>query len=181
MFSPNLQNVNLASNFLFGNVPEVPSNITSDFRFNYFSDCHESCCLLNVNCTSQCSVSSERVSGPLPLGVEKSEWTEMDVVLLGVRKRIIQIETHFSSSPHFMRSYACPNTSVFEICNTTRINIPVNEYFGVKQLEMDVLFSASQKPNTYQKYVYFVQGDVCATNVKVHLCWNICLLSNNLL
>jgi len=45
----------------------------------------------------------------------------------------------------------------------------VNDSFDGIQLEMNVPFSFSQSPNTYQKYYYSIQGDVCTTNVKVNL------------
>jgi len=160
--------VNLASNFFVGNVPQVNSSfVTSDFRFNFFNNCHKSCCLLNLNCTPQCLTVSESQSGPLPLGVESSVWTELNVTLLGERKRIIQIETHFTSSPHLVRSFACPNTSTLETCDNTRLSTPLNDSFDGIPLKMNVPYSFSQPSSTYQKYVYFIEGDVCTTNVKV--------------
>jgi hypothetical protein len=167
-FLVKVPNVKLASNFLVGNVPESSNSSkgTSDFRFNYFNDCKESCCFLNLNCTPQCLSSGGR-KGPLPLGVEASVWTELNVTLLGTKKRIIQIETRFISSPHFLRSYACPNTSSLVGCNNTRVLTPLNDTFGVIPLETNVTFSSSQAPNTYKKFVYLIQGGVCTTNVKV--------------
>lgn len=173
MQSKFLEFVNLATNFLVGSVPQVPDYLTADFRFNYFDNCNESCCLLNVNCTPQCVSLSKgqerRISSiSLPEGIEKSVWTELNVTLLGEEKRIIQIETHFASAPHLMTSYACPNTSAFGYCdNSAREIVHLNDVPGIIPLEMNMTYSASQAPNTYQKYYYRVIGDVCHTNIQV--------------
>ena len=165
--TPKLRYLNLASNFLSGEIPFFPSDVSCDFRFNYFSNCvGDLCCLMNTNC-SECVDESKGGNGFVPFGVEESVWTEMNVVLLGEKKRIIQIETHFSSSPHLLKSYACANTSELDLCNNTRVSGHLNETFGDIRLEMNVPFENSQNPNTFQKYTYIIQGDVCTTNVKV--------------
>jgi len=163
--------VNLASNFFFFLIPQVPQQTVADFRFNYFNDCDALCCFLNLNCNDQCSAETNETTHSLPFGVEKSVWTELNVTLLGEKKRVIQIETHFSSSPHFVKSYACPNTSSLNPCNSSRVNIVVNDNFDVIPLTENVPYLNSQKPNTYQKYSYVIQRDVCTASVKVILFW----------
>jgi hypothetical protein len=176
MQSKSLQFVNLATNFLVGSVPQVPYYLAADFRFNYFNNCNDSCCLLNTNCTPQCSpltkgLTSDISSISLPEGIEKSVWTELNVTLLGEKKRIIQIETHFTSPPHLMRSYACPSTSSSEDCdNSARGTVRLENISGAIPLEINMAYSASQAPNTYQKYYYRVIGDVCHTNIQVCVC-----------
>jgi hypothetical protein len=163
--------INLASNFFVGNTPEVTVDTTSaDFRFNYFSDCgNELCCLIHTDCASQCTADT---SGPAedylpPLGIEASLWTELNVELLGEKKRIIQIQTHFASSPHILSSHACPNTTDFGPCDP--LNSTVNVTFGSIPLEKNIPYSNSQNPNTYEKFLYAIQGDPCSTTVKVSM------------
>ncbi len=161
------QSVNLASNFFVGNIPKVFPYTTSDFRFNYFDNCNESCCLFNEKCTQSCLFLPENSNDPLPLGVEYSVWTELNVTLLGVEKRIIQIETRFDSSPHLLRSYACPYVSTLDSCNNFQASNQMGAITGSILLETNASFPSSQTSNSFQKYQYFIQGDVCATNVKV--------------
>jgi hypothetical protein len=168
--STSIQFINLASNFLVGGVPTVLPHVTADFRFNYFDDCSDLCCLLNEECVPQCLNISANITLPasLPLGVDKSVWTELNVTLLGESKRIIQIETHFSSPPHILKSYACPNlTDSLYLCDIPRVNVTVNNSVEMIPLEKDVSVNNFQDTNTYSYYVYYPQADVCSANVKV--------------
>jgi hypothetical protein len=170
--------VNLASNFFFGDVPSVNPNVNSDFRFNYFSRCDgtDICCELSSACAFQCSPVQPREkdeispSLPLPDGVEKSAWVEMNVDLLGTNKRVIQIETVFSSSPHILTSHACPKISSLDSCNSSsvsRSSFASDNISGTIHLEAAVPVFNSQNPNTNHRFDYVIQGDICATSVKV--------------
>jgi len=167
----NISYVSLSSNFLVGNISDPlppPSNGLTDYRFNYFESCNDLCCLTGSTCTSQCVNSSTSQSkSPLPLGIERSEWTELNVTLLGQKKRIIQIETHFSSAPYLLKSYACPNVFDVTPCLNVRVNSSVNVSSGVTSLEKDIPYSNSQTTSTYQSFFYHIKGDVCSTSVKV--------------
>jgi hypothetical protein len=126
---------------------------------------------LNENCTSQCENTSggADVPDPLPAGVEKSLWTELNITLLGERKRIIQIETHFTAIPHLFKSYACPNMSVHAVdsCNNTRENASTIVEDDVIILDRDSPYFTSQKSNSLKNFRYTIQGDVCTGNVYV--------------
>ena len=173
-FSDGLQYVNLASNFFVGNIPEIYSDISADFRFNYFTDCHDDlCCFTNTNCSDDCSYSlTNDVTGTLPLGVESSVWTELEVFLFGSKKRIIQIETRFASTPYLLTSHACPNTTALVSCDASKTIAPKNVSFERIRLIQNVPYSSSQSTNGKQMFVYYVEGDMCSTSVKVLFCVN---------
>ncbi len=162
--------MNFASNFLIGDVPKLSADIDSDFRFNYFNNCSELCCLLNANCVPDCLVEARDFAEPLPHGVKSSVWTELNVTLLGIKKRIIQIETHFSAVPHMMNSFACPNISALDSCNDDpRMVYQSFDEIGGIELEMNTPFLGSQSPDTYQTFLYRIKGNICTTNVKVNI------------
>jgi hypothetical protein len=158
--------LNLASNFLVGNVPTVSNGMKYDFRFNFFDNCDDLCCLTNTDCP-KCDGFMENVT-TIPFGVEKSVWTELiGVSVLGVKKRIIQIETHFQSPPFLLNSYACPSTFALEFCNTTR-EISVRSYSDdVIVLPPNASYVNSQTLQTTLQYVYTIQGDPCRATVLV--------------
>ena len=170
-FSKNLNFVNLASNFFVGNIPQILGKISADFRFNYLSNCSdELCCLTNSNCSSQCfdSISVDNVTRSLPLGIESSTWSELNVFLYGKKKQIIQIETHFTSVPHLLTSHACPNTSALILCDSSSISSKQNQTLDGIQLIENVPYVSSQSANVYRRFVYFIKGNVCTTSIKVH-------------
>ena len=94
----------------------------------------------------------------------------MDVFLFGSKKRVIQIETRFESTPHIVTSYACPNTSALGSCSSFWSSASRNEALdGFEVLTRNVSRSSAQGANVYQKYVYHIEGDLCMTNVKVRM------------
>ena len=159
----------MASNFFVGDIPNLPSESSYDFRFNYLNNCSDLCCLTESECSSECvsSTNERRSEGNVPVGVEMCVWTELNVTLLGVKKRIIQIETEFTNCPYISKSFACPNTSSLNSCNNTQMIIDPNTSDGSIVLEMNETFTNSQNPNTFQKYIYKINGEMCSTNVKV--------------
>ena len=115
-------------------------------------------------------MSSDVLAVPLPDGVVKSEWTELNVDLLGSAKRIIQIETHFSEPPYIIQSFACPNTTALQSCDRTQFNVTTSDPMDGIVLETNVTYFFSQVANTYQSFQYSIKGDACATSVKVGDC-----------
>jgi len=91
----------------------------------------------------------------------------MEVFLLGSKKRIIQIETHFSSSPHILESNACPNVTSLSECNSSNYDLPDNVSSKYQQLTTNVTITKSQFGNTFEHFYYNVEGDPCSTSVKV--------------
>ena len=98
----------------------------------------------------------------LPFGVEKSEWTLLDVTLLGSRKRIIQIETQFTETPHLIQSYACPATSPNSPSDVSSQNWKdVTPSFRMDQaipLLLNETVTFSQFANTNLTFSYAIQG-----------------------
>jgi hypothetical protein len=165
-FAPLLMYLDLASNFFWGPRPVLQPTVTADFRFNYFDNCDQLCCYVNSDCTEQCAP-IEPIRDDLPLGIEESVWTELNVSVLGEKKRIIQIETRFQSTPHYLKSYACPSDIGLTPCDDTRIILNATETSEVIRLENGVPFRSSQNSNTNQTFAYLIQGGVCNTSVKV--------------
>ena len=98
----------------------------------------------------------------LPFGVEKSEWTLLDVTLLGSRKRIIQIETRFIETPHLIQSYACPETSPISPPDVSRQNwkgvTPSFRKDGAIPLTLNETVTFSQFANTNLTFSCAVEG-----------------------
>jgi hypothetical protein len=169
-FPQNMQYLNLASNFFVGDVPARYS-IVFDYRFNYFDNCSDLCCLNGYECNVDCNPPSLLQDFTLPLGIESSTWTELDISLLGTHHRIIQIETQFTETPHILKSFACPLTDNVILCQSNNLqnisssNIPS----GSIVLEKNTSFFHVQSGNSYQNYVYFVDGIGCTTSIKVSL------------
>ena len=171
------------------------ANVTADFRFNYFDNCLEECCLLGTQCDTPCQnvnnvtfVNERKLDmvghdwpsdmksyieprkSSLPLGVESSVWTEMNVSLLGVPKRIIQIETRFTSVPHYLSSFSCPLTSSLLSCvPSDPIGVGDGNWSDWINVEEGIAIYGSLSANSHRKYVYRVRGDDCETGVKVRL------------
>ena len=165
-FANTLKYMNVASNFLTGIIPNV-TTLISDYRYNYFSGCSDLCCLV-IPCQSSCQINQTAHDRALPDGVEKSVWTELAVPFMGVNKRIIQIETHFSALPHLLWSFACPITPKTSECNLTRSVTPSQTVSDTIPLRMGIPYFNTQNANTQMAYSYMIQAaDVCTTSVKV--------------
>jgi hypothetical protein len=166
----NLKSVNFASNFFYGEIPDLPPSLlqgAADFRFNYLTNSSELCLLTHLDCTPQCSTSSTP-SLPLPSGVSKSVWAELNGPLLGVNKRIVQIATHFKSSPMIFKSYACPHSVALDNCVSIQFNSSsTNSSKDEIVLGKDVPYFDTLPPNTRKKYLFYIDGDSCKSNVKV--------------
>ena len=116
----------VSSNSLYGSVPNVSIPVNyNDAQFDYFDNCDDLCCLTMTDCQMECEMLSAAILpssheealpplGTLPRGIEKLEWMELNMILLGLLKRIIQFVTYLSESPHILRSYMCPNVSTAE-------------------------------------------------------------------
>jgi hypothetical protein len=125
---------------------------------------------MNQNCPDECPQISIGTIEPLPLGIEKSLWTELNVSILGTFKRVIQIETHFTLTPHFVKSHACPDVSALNYCDPLQIDFDSgNKTVHGQKLEMNVPFSQAQSPNTYTAFYYEVIGDACTTSIEVRI------------
>ena len=119
-------------------------------------------------CSSECENTPQIENMSLPDGVEESVWTELSVPLLGYNKRIIQIQTHFTSTPYIARSHSCPITDATMDCDSTQIVTPSHEKSDAIPLEMGVPYFNVQSANTQASYIYIIQSDdVCSTSVKV--------------
>ncbi len=183
-FSRKFGYLNLASNFLNGNVPNISSSVIYDFRFNFFDNCDELCCLTNAACTdNQCAAFNEMQFGSFPNGIKESVWTEMvGVSVMGVPKRIIQIETYFDSVPYLLSSFACPNISngSLALCNSSREIFSAQNYTTENAIVLNTneSYVHSQIQTTSQQFIYSIQGNPCTTSVKVYFDEYMCALFN---
>jgi hypothetical protein len=165
----NIPYLSLASNFLIGGGLPAAPNTEIDLRFNYLTNCSSLCCLVNADCYTECVSAPDLANYTLPSGVESSVWTELDVSFLGSNKRIIQVETHFSSPPHLLSSYGCPLTDGVSSCDPSFEwdNSSYYNPFGAIEVMEGVPYSHSQIANTLQMFVYYIRGEVCETAIKV--------------
>lgn len=158
----------LSSNYFSGNIPNVTSQIDLiDYRFNYFDNCDNLCCLTSTDCSNQssaCSSASNSQSDSFPIGVEKAEWTELNVTLFGEKKRIIQIETHLTQFPHIFRSFTCPTISSEDSCSKME-NFPHVDTTGMIPLTSNM--TISQTANTNMTFVYYLNGNNTMKSLKV--------------
>jgi hypothetical protein len=154
------------SNFFVGPLPFVPSNPTTfDFRFNYFENCDDVCCLSGTECESTCPPT--HANDALPLGILKSEWTELNISILGTPKRIIQIATSFASRPFILKSYSCPNATSLNPCNQTADDNSADILASMTQIFKNLAITSTQSPNTYRNFYYTIDGDICSTSILV--------------
>jgi hypothetical protein len=144
-------------------------NSIIDLRFNYITNCSSLCCFVNANCYTDCASAPDLENYTLPAGVESSVWTELNVSFLGSHKRIIQVETHFSSTPHLLSSHGCPLTPAVSSCDPSFEwgDFTFNSTMGFIELAEGVPYSHSQIANTQQVFVYYLRGEVCETAIKV--------------
>ena len=117
---------------------------------------------MNEECPSDCPRSGGTLLN-LPLGVEESVWTYMDLTLLGSLKRIIQIETKFAQPPHVFKFYGC--SPLTEAC--TNVTRSANEDLPYQEIVKGTPVTNQQNANTVTTYAYTVMGVACNNSILV--------------
>jgi hypothetical protein len=160
---------NIASNFFVGSIPNVTFPSYFDMRFNLLDNNSSLCRVVDTDCFPQCQNVLLNISDTsLPSGVESSVWSYLDIKLLGVRKRIIQVETHLSSVPHISKSHGCPRTSLTDSCVASSWkSSDTNPLIGYTKVDANITYLQRQIANTLEYFVYTVVGEPCTTSIQV--------------